>query len=103
MTEPVETVARKRDCYLQIMQKAQRLNDQKLIRLILKKMARLGLNHTIQTASGCTIIPFPSAHYAAKPPECEPASWWTLVKLTLAIPGSVIALFLVAHFRGIMP
>ena len=102
MTESFETVARKRDYYLQIMQKAQRLNDQNLIRLVLKKMARLGLTHTIHTTSGCTIIPFPSTHYAAKPPEYEPPSWWTLVKLTLAIPGSVIALFLVAHFRGIM-
>lgn len=36
MSEPFEAVARKRDYYLQIMYKAQRLNDQILIQLILK-------------------------------------------------------------------
>ena len=99
MPEPFEAVARKRDHYLQIMHKAQRLNDQVLIQLILKKMACLGLTNAVTTASGCTVIPFPSVHYAAEPRRYEPTSWWTLFKLTLAIPGSVLALFLVSYFR----
>ncbi len=99
MSEPFEAAARKRDYYLQIMHKAQRLNDQILIQLILKKMARLGLTNTVTTPGGCTIIPFPSVHCAADPQDYEPTSGWTLVKLTLAIPGSVLALFLVSYFR----
>ncbi|MGD8992260.1 MAG: hypothetical protein PVI00_12470 [Desulfobacterales bacterium] len=99
MPEPFEAVACKRDHYLQIMYKAQRLNDQVLIQLILKKLARLGLTNAITTASGCTVIPFPSVHDAAEPRRYEPTSWWTLFKLTLAIPGSVLALFLVSYFR----
>ncbi len=100
MVEPFEGVAHKRDCYLQIMQKAQRLNDQNLIRLILKKMARLSLTNAVSTASGCTIIPFPTVYYPAEPRQYEPTSWWTLLKITLAIPGSVVALFLVAYYWG---
>ncbi|MBW2431516.1 MAG: hypothetical protein JRF56_21375 [Deltaproteobacteria bacterium] len=100
MAEPFEAVARKRDTYLQIIQKAQRLNDQVLIRLILKKMTRLGFTYAVSTtSSGCTIIPFPNVHYATKPREYEPTSWWTLVKLTLAVPGSVIALFLLSYYK----
>ena len=99
MSEPSDAVARKWDHYLQIMHKAQRLNDQMLIQLILKKMARLGLTNAVTTASGCTVIPFPRLPYAAEPREYEPTSWWTLVKLTLAIPGSVLALFLISYFR----
>jgi hypothetical protein len=99
MAESFEAVYHKRDYYLQIMQKAQRLNDQMLIKLILKKMTRLGLTNAVSTASGCTIIPFPTAQYPPQAPEYEPTSWWTLVKLTLAVPGSLIALFLMSYYR----
>ena len=99
MVEPFEAAARKRDYYLQIMQKAQRLNDQMLIKLILKKMTRLGLTNAVSTASGCTISPFPTPQYPPQAREYEPTSWWTLVKLTLAVPGSVIALILMSYYR----
>ena len=99
MSYKCEAVAHKRDHYLQIMQKAQQLNDQILIKLVLKKLALLGLTGADYTTSGCTVIPFPSVHYPTKLEEYERPSWWLLFKLALAIPGSLIALLLLAHFR----
>jgi hypothetical protein len=94
-----EGVAQKRDYYLQIMQKAQQLNDQILIKLVLKKLARLGMARADFTTSGCIIIPFPSVNYPARLQEYERPSWWLLFKLALAIPGSLVALLLLAHYR----
>ena len=99
MADKSESVARKRDYYLKIMQKAQQLNDQALINLILKKLAHLGLSNAISTASGCTIIPFPTHSYTTEFKEYESPSWWLLFKLTLAIPGSLVGLFLLAYYR----
>ena len=99
MADTSGNVAQKRDYYLQIMQKAQQLNDQILIKLILKKLAHLGMTKAVSTASGCIIVPFPGWDYSFKSTEYERPSWWTLFKLALAIPGSVIALFLVAYYR----
>jgi hypothetical protein len=92
------TVAQKRDYYLQIMQRAQQLNDQILIKLILKKLARLGMTSEVSAASGCIIIPFPTVQYSTKFKEYERPTWWTLFKLTLAIPGSLFALMLLAYY-----
>ena len=99
MADTSGTVAQKRDYYLQIMQKAQQLNDQMLIKLILKKLARLGMTSAVSAAGGCVIIPFPTVPHATKSKEYERPSWWMLFKLTLAIPGSVIALLLLAYYR----
>jgi len=92
-------VAQKRNYYLQIMQKAQQLNDQILIKLILKKLAGLGMASAVSTTSGCIIIPFPTVHYSTQAIEYERPNWWMLFKLTLAIPGSLAALFLLAVYR----
>jgi hypothetical protein len=99
VSDSLEAVEQKRDYYLQIMQKAQQLNDQPLINLILKKLAHLGLTNAVPSASGCTIIPFPSLPYSTEFKEYEPPTWWMLFKLTLAIPGSLVALILLAHYR----
>ena len=99
MADTFGAVAQKRDYYLQILQKAQKLNDPILVNLILKKLVRLGLTNAVSSAGGCTIIPFPTVQYPTEPAEYEPPSWWTLFKLTLAIPGSLVALLLLAHYR----
>ena len=99
MADTFGSVLQKRDYYLQIMQKAQQLNDQTLINLILKKMGRLGMTDTDATTNGCTIIPFPTLQYSAKCKEYERISWWTILKLTLAVPGSLVALLLLAYYR----
>ena len=99
MADKFESIAQKRDYYLQIMQKAQQLNDQPLINLILKKLAHLGLSNAISTPSGCTIIPFPTHPHSTDFKEYEPPSWWMLFKLTLAIPGSLVGLFLLAYYK----
>ena len=59
MAGTFEANAQKRDYYLQIMQKAQQLNDQILIKLLLKKLAHLGMTNSVFTATGCNIIFFP--------------------------------------------
>jgi hypothetical protein len=89
----------KRDCYLQIMQRAQQLNDQILIKLILKKLGRLGMTGAASATSGCIIIPFPTVQHLAKSEDYERPSWWTLFKLALAVPGSLVALLLLAYYR----
>jgi hypothetical protein len=99
VSDSLEAVEQKRDYYLQIMQKAQQLNDQPLINLLLKKLARLGMTSAVSTASGCTIIPFPTRPYPNEFKEYEPPTWWMLFKLTLVVPGSLIALILLAHYR----
>ena len=99
VTDTIQTAARKHEYYLQMMRKAQQLNDQKLIRLILKKMAHLGRTAAISTANGCMVIPFPAVHVPAQVIESERPSLWMLVKLTLAIPGSLAALFLLAIYK----
>ncbi len=106
MADTFGTVSQKRDYYLQIMQKAQKLNDQILIKLILKKMTRLGITGAVSTTGECTIIPFPTIHCSTKLKEYDRTTWWTLVKLTLAVPGSLVALFLLAVYnltpKGVM-
>ena len=93
------TATQKRDYYLQIMQKAQQLNDQILIKLILKKLSLLGMTSAVSATSGCIIIQFPSVQYPTKCEEYERPTWWTLIKLTLAIPGSLVALLLLSYYR----
>lgn len=99
MADTSGTVARKREHYLQIMQKAQQLNDQILIKLILKKLARLGMARTVSATSGCIIIPFPTVQYSTQCKDYERPTWWTLFKLALAVPGSLVALMLLAYYR----
>ena len=99
MNDTYQTAARKHQYYMQIMRKAQQLNDQKLIRLILKKLTHLGRAGTVSTTSGCMIIPFPAVHSPVEVSEAERPSLWMLVKLTLAIPGSLAALLLLAIYN----
>ena len=99
MADKFGAVAQKRNYYLQMMQKAQQLNDQILIKLILKKLAGLGMASAVSTTSGCVIIPFPTVRSLPKVTEYERPTWWMLFKLTLAIPGSLVALFLLAYYR----
>ena len=99
MIDSAQTAARKHQYYLQMMRKAQQLNDQKLIRLILKKLAHLGRTGAVSTNNGCIVIPFPAVHAPDEVSESERPSLWMLVKLTLAIPGSVAALLLLALYN----
>jgi len=98
MADTFGTVTQKRDYYLQMMKKAQKLNDQILIKLILKKLVYLSMTSVTSAISGCIIIPFPNVQCSTKFKEYERPNWWTLFKLTLAIPGSVVALFLLAVY-----
>jgi len=84
--------------YLQLMRKAQVLDDQVLVKMILKKLAGLGTAGAVSTAGGCTVIPFPIGRPPADSDAFEPTSWWVLFKLTLAIPGSLTALFLMCIY-----
>ena len=99
MTDTAHTAARKHQYYLQMLRKAQQLNDKKLLRLILKKLASLGRTEAVSTASGCMVIPFPAVYAPLEVMESERPSLWLLVKLTLAIPGSVAALLLLAVYK----
>jgi hypothetical protein len=78
------------------MNKARQADDPVLVKMISRKLAGLGTVSAVTTAGGCTVIPFPSAPAASRPPE-QPL-WWVLVKLTLAIPGSLAALMMLSFF-----
>ena len=99
MADTPQGFERRRDFYLQLMRKAQMLDDQVLVNMILKKLAGLGTAGAVSTAGGCTVIPFPMGRLPADPHAFEPTSWWVLFKLALAIPGSLAALFLLAVYR----
>ena len=96
MIDTKHTAVQRRDYYLQMMEKARQLNDQGLIRLIVKKMAGLGMSAGSTTASGCNVIPFPPIHSPQVNLEPDPPLWWVLIKLTLLIPGSVTLLLLLS-------
>ena len=98
MADTPQTFERKRDSYLQLMRKAQLLDDQVLVKMILKKLAGLGTAGAVSTAGGCTVIPFPIGQPPADSTPFEPTSYWVLFKLTLAIPGSLTALFLMCVY-----
>lgn len=98
MVDIFEDTIQKRDQYLQLMQQAKQLNDQGLIQLIVKKLAYLGITNAISTTNGCTIIPFPTDYNPHPLAKDEPLTWWLIVKLTLAIPGSMVALFLLSYY-----
>jgi len=98
MADTFINITQKRDYYLQMMQKARKLNDQILIKLILKKLVYLGMAGVTSATSGCIIIPFPNVQCSTKFKEYERPNWWTIFKLTLAIPGSVVALFLLCVY-----
>lgn len=99
MADTFGNITQKRDYYLQMMQKARKLNDQILMKLILKKLAHLSMISVASATSGCMIIQFPTVQCLTKWKEYEHPTWWTLFKLTLAIPGSFVALLLLAVYR----
>ena len=78
-----------------MMAKARRLNDQDLIRLLLKKMSDSGM---LTSVGGCQIIPFPPIYNHRVHSEPEPPLWWILLKLTLLIPGSLTLLLLFSKY-----
>ncbi|MBW2478355.1 MAG: hypothetical protein JRF38_00085 [Deltaproteobacteria bacterium] len=99
MADTPQSVERKRYFYLQLMRKAQLLDDQILVKMILRKLTALGTAGAVSTAGGCTVIPFPLGHTPVEPTAPELPMWWVLVKLTLAIPGSLAALLMLAVYR----
>jgi len=98
MADTSMDVAQKHDYYLQMMQKAKQFNDQRLIKLIKKKRVRLGLACAVSTSGGCIIIPFPTIENRTELTDDERLTWWLLLKLTLAIPGSLVVLFLLTYY-----
>ena len=98
MTDTPQSVARKRASYLQIMRKARQADDPILVKMLLRKLAGLGTVSAVTTTGGCTVIPFPTAEAAAVPARPEQPLWWVLVKLTLAIPGSLAVLFFLSVY-----
>ena len=98
MTDTPQSVARKRASYLQLMRKARQADDPILVRIILRKLAGLGAMDAVTTAGGCTVIPFPSTQAPTVSRAPEQPLWWVLVKLTLAIPGSLAALMLLSVY-----
>jgi hypothetical protein len=61
-------------------------------------MIHLGMTHAVSTPSGCIIIPFPLTDNTTELAKDEELTWWVLLKLTIAIPGSLVALFLMAYY-----
>ena len=91
---------KKREYYLQIMHKARQINDQRLIRLIAKKLIHLEPSKPMALTSGCSIIPFPLSANATHIKHERP-TFWTYLKVAMIFPGSVIILLLFAHYMEI--
>jgi hypothetical protein len=80
------------------MRQARQAGDPVLVKIILRKLAGLGTVDAVTTVGGCTVIPFPTAQAPAVSRTAEQPLWWVLVKLTLAIPGSLAALLMLSVF-----
>ena len=98
MIDTPQSVASKRASYLQLMRKARQADDPILVKIILRKLAGLGTVGAVTTVGGCTVIPFPAAQAPAVSNAPEQPLWWVLLKLTLAIPGSLAALLMLSIF-----
>ena len=98
MVDIAQVVARKRAYYLQIMRKARQADDPILVKMILRKLAGLGMVNAVSTAGGCTVIPFPTVHVPVVSNAPEQPLWWVLMKLTVALPGSLAALLLLSVY-----
>ncbi len=98
MADTPQAIARKRACYLQIMRKARQAGDPILVKIILRRLAGLGMVGAVSTAGGCTVIPFPTTPDPAVSNAPEQPLWWVLLKLTVAIPGSLAALLMLTLY-----
>lgn len=98
VTDTLQSIARKRAQYLQLMSRARQADDPILVKMILRKLAGLGKGGAVTTAGGCTVIPFPTTQAPAVSRAPEQPLWWVLVKLTLAIPGSLAALMFLSVY-----
>ena len=98
MTDTPQSVQSKRASYLQLMRKARQAEDPILVKMILRRLAGLGTVGAVTTVGGCTVIPFPTAKAPAVSRAPEQPLWWVLLKLTLAIPGSMAALMLLSVY-----
>ena len=57
------------DLYLQLLRKAQEVEDPRLVGMILERL-RQGAPHLVATDSGCVVIPFPiGATWSESPPN----------------------------------
>ncbi len=100
MTQTSLNLDKKREYYLQIMHKARQINDQRLIRLIAKKLIHLEPSKPTALAGGCSIIPFPlSAHAPRIKPERP--TFWTYLKVAMIFPGSLIILLLMSYYLDV--
>ena len=67
MAESSQAVTRKRNYYLQIMQTARQMDDQNLVRIILKKLTDLGLlTGDVSKTSVGKVIPIPTMYALSK-------------------------------------
>ena len=98
MADTPQSAENKRASYLQLMRQARQADDPILVRMIIRKLAGLGTMGAVTTPGGCTVIPFPATKAPAVPSEPEQPLWWVLLKLTLAIPGSMAALMLLSMY-----
>ena len=98
MVDIAQVVARKRAYYLQIMRKARQADDPILVKMILRKLAGLGMVNAVSTAGGCTVIPFPTVDVPVVSNAPQQPLWWVLIKLTVALPGSLAALLLLSVY-----
>ena len=100
MKETQAIAADKQQDYLCLLAQARNINDRCLVRLILKRLSGIQAPAPVCRPHGSgDVICFPlmPAADVSRPPG--PPMWWMLIKMTLLIPGSFIALMLLAIFR----
>ena len=84
-----ETFNETTDLYLQLLRKAQEVEDPRLVGMILKRLKQ-GVPHPVVTDSGCVIIPFPVSDSWSEPQPAESRFW---PKVAIAQVGCLVALY----------
>ena len=79
------------DLYLQILRRAQELEDRKLVALIVDRLKE-NAQHLLQPDSGCQIIPFPGSISPPPPPPLDEPQFWP--RMAMVQMGIIVGCYL---------
>ena len=84
------------DLYLQLLRKAQEVEDPRLVGMILERL-KLGAPYLVATDSGCVVIPFPISIPWPEPQPAESCFWPKVAVAQIGCLVAFYALLVVGH------
>jgi hypothetical protein len=84
------------DLYLQLLRKAQEVEDPRLVGMILERLKE-GAPHLLTAETGCVVIPFPMAAVRPSVRIPEPRFWPRVAAAQIGYIVAIYVLLLVGH------